>query len=78
MNLKDEYKLKPEFIKDHFYLKGEKIVIIENDAILNVDKDALILAKVVEEEKGTIIVPLTDWEYEEAVKKYKLLNEMFD
>lgn len=69
--------LKQEFIKDYFYLNSEKIAILENKAFKNVDENLLILAKVNENEKEIILEPLTDEEYEKAIKKYNLLVEVF-
>lgn len=68
--------LKPEFVKDYFFLNSEKIAILENKAFKNVDENLLILAKVNENEKEVILEPLTDEEYDRAIKKYNLLVDM--
>jgi len=73
-----KYRLKNIFIKDHFYHKGNKIAILENKAFKNIDQNILILAKMIENENEVNLEPLTDEEYEQAIKKYDALVEMFD
>jgi len=69
--------LKDNFIKDYFYLKQDKIAILENKAIKNVDEDLLILVKVVEKQDGIYLEQLTEEEYALAIKKYDLLVKAF-
>ena len=71
--------LKGEFIKDYFYLQGEKIAVLETKAFKKLDENILVLAKVIETKDERTLKPLTDEEYDEAIKKYdalvKLINE---
>lgn len=68
--------LKNEFIKDYFYLHGTKIVILENNAFKNIDKNLLVLAKVIENGNEREIKPLTEEEYDQAIKKYDSLVKL--
>lgn len=70
--------LKPEFIKDYFFLNDQKIVILENKAFKNIDETLLILAKVNENEKEIVLEPLTEDEYALAVRKYEALLVLID
>lgn len=65
--------LKPEFIKDFFYSKESKIVVLENKAFKNMPDDTLILAKEIVDGLQSTIVPLTDEEYTKAAKAYEKL-----
>lgn len=78
-NSKDKLlTMKDGFIKDHFYHKGNKIAILENKAFKNVDSNLLILAKMNESENEILIEPLTDAEYEQAIRKYEALIKLQD
>lgn len=68
--------LKEEFIRDYFYHKGSQIAILENKAFKNIPDDVLILAKMHESSNGALLEPLTDEEYKNAYKKYKVLVKM--
>lgn len=70
--------LKPDVIKDYFYYKNDKIIVLENNAFVGVDKDILILAKLVEKDEDLFIESLSEEEYDKAAKKYELLNEMLE
>ena len=70
--------LSEKIIVDYFYLDSNKIVILDNRAFPDVDKEALILAKEVEDEKVKRIEPLTDEEYEKAIKKYDLIMDVIE
>ena len=68
--------LKKEIVKDYFYLQGNKIVVLENNAFKNIDKDILVLGKLVEDNKKSTIVSLTEQEYNEATEKYDALVKL--
>jgi len=75
--LPKKIKFKESFVSDYFYHKDNKILILENDAFKNMEKDVLILAKAEQTENETIIKPLTDEEYEQAIRKYNAIIEIF-
>ena len=76
--IKQDYiMLDPKIIIDHFYHRENKILILDPFAFKKiVDKDLLILAKEIITEKGVAIEPLTEEEYEDAVRKYEALVEL--
>lgn len=73
-----ELTLTEDFIKDYFFHQGNKIVILENKAFKNVDENILILAKIIEDEKSKRIEPLTEEEYDQALKKYEALIDLYE
>lgn len=74
----EEINFKPSVIKDYFYLKNQKIVILDNNAFKGINQDMLILAKLVEKDGDLFIESLSDEEYDAAAKKYDLLINMFE
>ena len=70
--------LTSNFVKDYFYHKNNKIVILENKAFKNIDANILILAKVIEDGNNATIVPLGEEEYEQAIIKYDALINIFN
>jgi len=74
----EKVSVSEKIVTDYFYLNTEKIVILDNRAFPDIDQEALILAKEVEDEKEKRIEPLTDEEYEKAIKKYNLILETIE
>ena len=67
-----------KFIRDSFYHKGNKIVVLENTAFNpDIEEGILVLAKLIETETEQLIEPLTDAEYEDAAKKYEAIINLF-
>ena len=69
-----EYTLSDKIITDYFYCDGKKIVVLDSKAFKGME-DRFILAQLVEGEKEDTLEPLTEEEYEKAVKKYNTLVE---
>ena len=71
-------ELSDKYIKDRFVYDGQEIVILE-PSLYNgkVEKNALVLCKIVEVDEQNVLKSLSKEEYENAYEKYYELLEIF-
>lgn len=73
-NINDQvYKFKKNIIVDMFPHDNDIIAVLDNKAFKGMHRKTLLLAKLMQEGKTTLLKPLTGEEYVGAAKKYNML-----